>query len=288
MRLKEINGMNTPPLVTTEPAVPRRHPGHIPGEPILRVQHLSVSYESGRALEDVSFELITGERVAVVGPNGAGKSTLFKVIAGLMKPDNGKVSVFGAEPSGHICISYLPQHSHVDWHFPVTVSDVVLMGLTGKIGYLRWASAKDREIVKYALNTVGLGSFSGRQISQLSGGQQQRMFIARALAQEADLMLMDEPVTGLDTPSQEELFTVLDSLKSEKVTVMFALHDLKLAASSFDRVMLLNHRLVGIGKPQDVFTKEQLKAAYGDRIQILEANHDIAVVDDTCCGEVEE
>jgi len=251
------------------------------------VQHLGVAYEGGTALEDVSFELITGERMAVVGPNGAGKSTLFKVIAGLIKPGTGTVSVFGAEPSGHICISYLPQHNHVDWNFPATVSDVVMMGRTGKIGFLRWASAEDRRIVNHALPTVGLGAFSQRQISQLSGGQQQRMFIARALAQEADLMLMDEPATGLDTPSQEELFTVLDSLRGEKVTVMFALHDLKLAASNFDRVILLNHRLVGIGKPENVFTKEHLNAAYGDRIQVLEADHEIAMVDDTCCGEEE-
>jgi len=251
------------------------------------VQHLGVAYEGGTALEDVSFELITGERMAVVGPNGAGKSTLFKVIAGLIKPGTGTVSVFGAEPSGHICISYLPQHNHVDWNFPVTVSDVVMMGRIGKIGFLRWASAEDRRIVNHALHTVGLGAFAQRQISQLSGGQQQRMFIARALAQEADLMLMDEPATGLDTPSQEELFTVLDSLRGEKVTVMFALHDLKLAASNFDRVILLNHRLVGIGKPENVFTKEHLNAAYGDRIQVLEADHEIAMVDDTCCGEEE-
>lgn len=279
--------MNTLPRVTTETATPHRHPGHIPGEPILRVQHLGVAYEGGTALEDVSFELITGERMAVVGPNGAGKSTLFKVIAGLIKPGTGTVSVFGAEPSGHICISYLPQHNHVDWNFPVTVSDVVMMGRTGKIGFLRWASAEDWRIVNHALHTVGLGAFAQRQISQLSGGQQQRMFIARALAQEADLMLMDEPATGLDTPSQEELFTVLDSLRGEKVTVMFALHDLKLAASNFDRVILLNHRLVGIGKPENVFTKEHLNAAYGDRIQVLEADHEIAMVDDTCCGEEE-
>jgi len=114
------------------------------------------------------------------------------------------------------------------------------------------------------------------------------MFIARALAQEADLMLMDEPVTGLDTPSQEELFTVLDTLREEKVTVMFALHDLKLAATCFDRVMLLNRRLVGIGKPADVFTREHLSKAYGDRAQVLENGHGLSMVDDTCCGGREE
>lgn len=271
-----------------ETAAPIRHPGHRPGEPILRVENLSVTYEGGIALENVSFELQSGERLAVVGPNGAGKSTLFKVIAGLIKPNSGKVSVFGEAPSGHICISYLPQHNHVDWNFPVTVHDVVMMGRTGKIGLLRWATDSDREIARNALRTVGLSDFAKRQISQLSGGQQQRMFIARALAQEADLMLMDEPVTGLDTPSQEELFNVLDSLKQEQVTVMFALHDLKLAATSFDRVILLNHRLIGIGKPSVVLTKERLNDAYGDKIQLLATDQGVAVVDDTCCGETGE
>ena len=280
--------MNSLPQTTPAAFTPGRHPGHLAGEPILRVQRLNLAYEGGVALRDVSFELITGERMAVVGPNGAGKSTLFKIIAGLLKPDSGKVSVFGADPSGHICISYLPQHNHVDWNFPVTVNDVVMMGRARKIGFFRWPAASDREIVNRALRTVGLSGYAQRQISQLSGGQQQRMFIARALAQEADLMLMDEPITGLDTPSQEELFSVLDSLKDEMVTVMFALHDLKLAASHFDRVMLLNHRLVGIGEPSAVFTKEHFSQAYGDRIQVLENGHNVSMIDDACCGEGEE
>ena len=280
--------MNSLPHTFPAGVTPRHHPGHIPGEPILRVQHLNLTYEGGVALQDVTFELSSGERMAVVGPNGAGKSTLFKIVAGLLKPDSGTVSVFGAAPSGHICISYLPQHSHVDWNFPVTVSDVVMMGRTRKIGFLRWPSASDREFVSRALRTVGLNEYAQRQISQLSGGQQQRMFIARALAQEADLMLLDEPVTGLDTPSQEELFTVLESLKEEKVSVMFALHDLKLAARRFDRVMLLNHRLVGIGKPVEVFTREHLSKAYGEHIQVLENGHGLSMVDDTCCGEEKE
>jgi len=277
--------MNSLPQTTPAAFTPGRHPGHLAGEPILRVQRLNLAYEGGLALRDVSFELITGERMAVVGPNGAGKSTLFKIIAGLLKPDSGKVSVFGADPSGHICISYLPQHNHVDWNFPVTVNDVVMMGRARKIGFFRWPAASDREIVNRALRTVGLSVYAQRQISQLSGGQQQRMFIARALAQEADLMLMDEPITGLDTPSQEELFSVLDSLKDEMVTVMFALHDLKLAASHFDRVMLLNHRLVGIGEPSSVFTKEHLSQAYGDRIQVLENGHNVSMIEDACCGD---
>jgi ABC-type Mn2+/Zn2+ transport system ATPase subunit len=280
--------MNSVAQPTANTITPRSHPVHIPGEPILRVEHLSLAYEGVVALQDVTFQLITGERMAVIGPNGAGKSTLFKIIAGLLKPGSGTVSVFGDEPSGHICISYLPQHNHVDWNFPVTVGEVVMMGRTRKIGFFRWPSASDREIVSRALRTVGLHAHAHRQISQLSGGQQQRMFIARALAQEADLMLMDEPVTGLDTPSQEELFTVLDTLREEKVTVMFALHDLKLAASSFDRVMLLNRRLVGIGKPAEVFTREHLSNAYGDRAKVLENGHGLSMVDDTCCSGRDE
>lgn len=271
------------------PSTPQqRHPGHKPGTSILSVQDLTVGYESGRALDNISFELVTGERMAVVGPNGAGKSTLFKAISGLLKPDTGRVNVFGEDPGGHFCISYLPQHNHVDWNFPVTVYDVVMMARTRKIGLLRWPAASDRATVEHALETVGLSSFAKRQISELSGGQQQRMFIARALAQEADLMLMDEPVTGLDTPSQQELFSVLDALRAQQVTVMIALHDLKLAASSFDRVMLLNRRLIGIGTPAAVFSRANLSQAYGDRINIKVNGSEIPFMDESCCGEEED
>ncbi len=273
--------------MTTQTVIPHQPWRHIhhPGAPILSIKDLSVQYEAGHALEDISFEVISGERMAVVGPNGAGKSTLFKAIAGLLRPDRGSVSVFGVEPRSHICIAYLPQRNQVDWNFPVTVADVVMMGRTRKIGFLRWPAKSDKEIVNRSLQIVGMTSLSQRQISQLSGGQQQRMFIARALAQEADLLLMDEPVTGLDTPSQEELFKVLDSLKKSGVTVLLALHDLKLAATSFDRVLLLNHRLIGLGSPANALSEENLKQAYGDRIQVLAHEQDIAVLDDSCCGE---
>ncbi|MBP9041658.1 MAG: metal ABC transporter ATP-binding protein [Anaerolineaceae bacterium] len=273
-----------PQINHTQPPLKADH-GHIPGTAILKVTNLTVRYESGTALEQISFELNTGERMAVVGPNGAGKSTLFKIIAGVMKSEGSSVKVFGAEPRGHICIAYLPQRSQVDWNFPVSVSDVVMMGRTRRVGYLRWPSNADREIVKNALETVGMQDLAARQINQLSGGQQQRMFIARALAQEAELMLMDEPFTGLDAPSQDELFSVLDTLRSRKVTVMVALHDLKLAAERFDRVMLLNHRLVGLGTPAEVFREETLNQAYGDHIQVLVHEQQVSIIDDTCCGE---
>jgi len=161
------------------------------------------------------------------------------------------------------------------------------MGRTRKIGLFRRPTLADHQAVESALETVNLSNFARRQISQLSGGQQQRMFIARALAQEADLMLMDEPFTGLDTPSQEELFTVLEGLKTQQVTVMIALHDLNLAASSFDRVLLLNRRLIGMGKPSAVFTRDHLRQAYGDRAQAAVADLVIPFMDESCCGEEE-
>src|SRR5919108_1249613 len=177
------------------------HTHHETNQPILDVQNLTVRYNGYVALEDISFHLHEGERVAVVGPNGAGKSTLFKVVAGVLQPTAGEVNIFGSRPRGHICIAYIPQRSQVDWSFPVSVADVVMMGRSAKLGLLNWPHKNDWDCVHLALETVELSDLASRQIGQLSAGQQQRMFIARALAQEAELMLMDEPLTGLDTPS---------------------------------------------------------------------------------------
>lgn len=264
----------------------RPHP-HEPGKPILRTEDLTVAYESGYALDSLSFELRRGERLAVVGPNGAGKSTLFKVIAGVLRPTRGLVEVAGHEPDGHICIAYVPQRSQVDWNFPVSVTDVVMMGRVGKIGYARWPSRQDRALTRQALETVGLSDYGGRQIGQLSGGQQQRMFIARALAQEAELMLMDEPLTGLDMPAQEELFAILDALRERGVTVMVALHDLKIAAERFDRVMLLNRRLVGLGSADTIFRPESLLDAYGSHLRLVPTGDGLLALGDSCCDDGE-
>jgi manganese/iron transport system ATP-binding protein len=261
---------------------------HRQDKPILEVDSLSVRYESGMALDQVSFHLHRGERVAVVGPNGAGKSTLFKVIAGVLEPSSGRASIAGEGPGGHICIAYVPQRSQVDWSFPVTVSDVVMMGRTSKVGLLRWPKRKDRELVRQALADVGMEAFSRRQISELSGGQQQRMFIARALAQEAELMLMDEPLNGVDVQSQEVIFGILDELRRRSVTILVATHDLDQAADRFDRVLLLNHRLLGFGAPQEVFTTERLLAAYGGHLKLVQGDGQLVALGDTCCDEGEE
>lgn len=237
---------------------------HLPASPILELVGVNVAYDHATpALKGISFRLVTGERVAVVGPNGAGKSTLFKVIAGILKPTEGVVKVAHSSPGKLICIAYVPQRTQVDWQFPANVADVVMMGRVGKIGFFHRPSHTDWDYVYHCLDTVGLTPLARRQIGQLSGGQQQRVFIARALAQEAELMLMDEPFSGLDLPSQEDIFHILDDLQSQLVTVMVATHDLDLAANRFDRVMLLNHQLLGLGQPPEVFTVDRLLSAYG-------------------------
>ena len=256
------------------------HSHHQQNQPILDVSHLTVRYNGHVALEDITFHLHNGERVAVVGPNGAGKSTLFKAVAGVIPPTSGEVNISGSRPRGHICIGYIPQRSQVDWNFPVSVADVVMMGRSAKLGPLNWPHKKDWDFVQHALETVELSNLASRQISQLSGGQQQRMFIARALAQEAELMVMDEPLTGLDTPSQEGILNLLDRLKKENVSVMVATHDLEQAASHFDRILLLNHRLVAFGKPNEVLHTDTLIKAYGGRMRV-EAGE--AVLVDDCC-----
>jgi manganese/iron transport system ATP-binding protein len=203
----------------------------------------------------------------------------------VLKPTQGLVQIYGYEPKGHICIAYVPQRNQVDWSFPVDVADVVMMGRVGKMGPFRWPSHKDWEIVHHALDLVDMKDFARRQINELSGGQQQRIFIAQALAQEAELIMMDEPLTGLDLNTQQDIFRILDMLKEKRVTVMIAMHDLKLASERFDKVMLLNKRLIGIGLPQVVFMPENLSAAYGNHLRMLSTKEGILVFEDTCCEE---
>jgi ABC-type Mn2+/Zn2+ transport system ATPase subunit len=262
-----------------------KFPEHDVGTPTLRVSNLGFRFEGVDALTEISFDVNVSERLAVIGPNGAGKTTLFKIIAGVLKPTQGIVQIYGYEPKGHICIAYVPQRNLVDWSFPVDVADVVMMGRIGKIGPLRWPSPKDWEIVHHSLDLVEMGGFSKRQINELSGGQQQRIFIAQALSQEAELILLDEPLTGLDYNTQQDIFRILETLKQKKVTVMIAMHDLKLASEKFDRVLLLNKRLIGIGLAQDVFVPENLAVAYGSHLRMLSTKDGTLAIEDTCCEE---
>lgn len=256
---------------------------HPPGEPIVEVSHVSMRYDRAVALEDVSFTVEAGERIAIVGPNGAGKSTLLKIIAGVLTPTTGSVRIYGRGPGGHLCIAYIPQRNQVDWNFPLTVADVVMMGRIGRMGLLRHPGPRDWAIVRRALEQVGIADLADRPIRALSGGQQQRMFIARALAQEAELLLMDEPFTGLDLPAQEGILEILEHLRRQGVTILLTTHDLEQASSSFDRVLLLNRRLIAFGPPDMVFTPEALRAAYGGHLCLIPVEGELVAIGDTCC-----
>ncbi len=248
---------------------------------ILEVKNLTVSYNGTYALEGVSFSVQAGERVAIVGPNGSGKSTLFKALVGLIHVKTGSVQTNGAE------IGYVTQRSAVDWRFPVTVHDVVMMGRIGKMGWLRWQRPIDREMVRRCLAQVGMTEYASRQIGELSGGQQQRVFIARALAQEATILLMDEPFTGVDAPSQETILEILGRLHDQGVTVLVSTHDLNLAVARFDRLALLNRQLVAYGPPREIITRQTLAAAYGGQAVWRGEDYVMVLGDIDCCGEEE-
>lgn len=264
---------------------------HQPAAPVLELRAVSVAYNgpapSGLALEEVSFSLAPGQRVAVVGPNGAGKSTLFKLVAGTLKATSGSVNVYGHRPAGHICIAYVPQRSQIDWQFPVTVEEVVMMGRVGQIGLFRWPRRRDWDLVRHSLQRVNALHLADKQIGELSGGQQQRVFIARALAQEAELLLLDEPLSGLDAPSREAIFAILDGLRPDGVTVLLATHDLNLAAERFDLVILLNRRVIAYGRAATVLTPANLLQAYGGHMHVVTAGDETLLLADTCCDHEE-
>lgn len=267
----------------------RKPEAHRPDAPVVEFRNVTIHYNGGRpALEDISFALTRGERVAIVGPNGAGKTTLLKAIAGILSPAAGTVNVYGGIAGGHICIGYVPQRSQVDWNFPVTVAEVVLMGRIARIGLLRQAGRNDRRLVAESLAQVGMSDLANRQIGELSGGQQQRVFIARALAQEAELLLMDEPLTGLDVPAQEAIFNILDLLRARGLTVLVSTHDLQLAADRFDRLMLLRRRIIGFGSAAEVLTPTNLRLAYGSHMTMVTAPEGVLALGDTCCEGDEE
>tara|TARA_B100000945_G_C20355614_1_gene584503 strand:- start:484 stop:1278 length:795 start_codon:yes stop_codon:yes gene_type:complete len=244
----------------------RTHIPHIKGAPVLQVSNVDVSYKSEVAIRDINFTLNPGDSIAIVGPNGAGKSTLLQIVAGILDADSGDIQIFGRDPGEHVCIAYVPQRNMIDWQFPVNVADVVMMGRISKIGLFRRTSNLDRKVVREALGLVGLEQYKDRQINELSVGQQQRMFIARALAQETELLLMDEPLNGLDANYRNEFFGILDQLKSMGVTVLASHHDLEIVAQYFDEIMLLNKEIIKIGMVNEVLTPENLSIAYGTNV----------------------
>ncbi|MHB0876832.1 MAG: metal ABC transporter ATP-binding protein [Anaerolineae bacterium] len=247
----------------------------------LEVEDVTVSYGRRPAICGVTFAVEHGWRVAIVGPNGSGKSTLFKALAGLLPLASGRVSIHGV-PLGRRGdrLAYVPQHESVDWKFPVTVADVVMMGRYGRLGWLRRPSGEDKAVVARCIGEMGIANLAGHPIGELSGGQQQRVFLARALAEEPHIMLMDEPFSGVDAATQEATMALLDRLREERVTVLFSTHDLGLAASRFDQVLVLNRRVIAYGPAATVFTPAVLREAFGG--QVISVPEGVMVVDQCC------
>lgn len=248
---------------------------------ILRIAGLSVMYENDLALDNITFDLIRGERLAVIGPNGAGKSTLIKSLMGLLQAQKGTIQWQG---TGHHRLGYVPQQDEVNWNFPVTVRDVVMMGLTRQIGLLYWPSRAHWKKVDSALDRVGMSKFATRQIGELSGGQRRRVFLARALARESELFLLDEPFAGVDVSAQSDLLDVLDDLHGDGLTIVLSTHDLNMAFNRFDRVMALRHRLIALGTPAQVYRPDVLSQLYGGRLATWDDGKQVMLfVDDHAC-----
>ena len=245
-------------------------------EPILEVHDLTVTYGRKPVLWGVDFTLPAGCIAGIVGPNGAGKSTLLKTVMGLIPPSSGYVKLFDQPLDDvRLRVSYVPQRESVDWDFPVSVLDVVLMGRYGKVGLLRNIGAEDRRIARECLDKVGMGDYAKRQISQLSGGQQQRVFLARALAQEADIYFMDEPFAGVDAATEQAIIRLLREMAANGKTIVVVHHDLQSARSYFDWIVLINMHVIAAGPTAEAFTDETIQQAYGGRLNLLSQVGDV-------------
>ncbi|MEO1236104.1 MAG: metal ABC transporter ATP-binding protein [Planctomycetota bacterium] len=236
----------------------------------LEVRDLTVAYDARPVLRSVSFRMETGQMLGVVGPNGAGKSTLLKAMLGLIEPDFGGVEVFG-RPVDRVRrrLAYVPQTEGVDWDFPVTVGEVVLMGRYGGKRWFGRPNAEDRAAAADALRRVGMTDFARRHIRQLSGGQQRRVFLARALCQGAELLLLDEPFAGVDAATEKAIFALIEQMADEGKAMLIVNHDLSIL-DRFDQVLLLNQRVVAFGPPEEVVTDANLRATYGGRLSLLD------------------
>ncbi len=237
----------------------------------LQVDHLNVNYDKSSVLSDVSFSIPKGSLVGILGPNGAGKSSLLKALLEIVKPVSGEVSFWGSSyKKKRRSIGYVPQRSLIDWDFPVSVLDVVLMGSYIRRGLFKRVTLQDKVLAEKALGEVGLGTLAHRQISELSGGQQQKVFIARALLQQSEMYLMDEPFAGVDMATEKLLIHVLKDLQKQGKTTLVVHHDLASVRSYFDYVILLNHKLIAAGPVAQVFNKENLSKAYSGLSHLLE------------------
>nr|WP_051023618.1 metal ABC transporter ATP-binding protein [Synechococcus sp. PCC 7502] len=236
---------------------------------MLEVQELSVNYRGLKALEAINFQIHRGQVVGIIGPNGAGKSTLFKALLGLIPLLSGQVTYNGKLLSRQKQrVAYVPQRSQIDWDYPVTVWNVVMMARTTYSGWFHNHSRRSQEIVREALQKVEMLHLSDRRISDLSGGQQQRVFLARALAQEVDLFLLDEPLAGVDKKTEELILEIYRDLKAQGKTLLVSCHEWGQTLDNYDQLLLLNQSLIAYGSPQEVMTLENIQSAYGSSQQV--------------------
>jgi ABC-type Mn2+/Zn2+ transport system ATPase subunit len=251
----------------------------------LDLNHVSAGYNGKDAISNLSLQIPHGSQAAIVGPNGAGKSTLFKVLVGLLPVSKGTIQIH-CKPIGQHrdCVAYVPQREEVDWKFPVTVRDVIAMGRFAHTGFLKRSTLQDRLVVDDCLKKMNLIELAETPVGDLSGGQQQRVFLARALAQEPHILLMDEPFTAVDASTTDATLALLNDLRKDKVTVLVSTHDLNLAAEHFDLVVLLNKKLIAFGPAKQALTPKTLKAAFGQRLVSMKG----AFLVDDCCPPDEE
>ncbi len=259
------------------PGAPHLHPhaGHPKGKPAIEpglaavsVNDVCAGYFGRDVLDSVTFDVAPAEFIGIIGPNGSGKSTLLKTILGLLPLQCGSIAIFGEPPTAAVRrqIGYVPQAEAVNWSFPVTVFDTVLMGTYSGLGPLHRPHATERAAALHAIAQVGMSPYADTQIAQLSGGQQQRVFLARALVQQPRLMLLDEPIAGVDATTQHAIFSLLEELKHRGTTIMVTTHDLSCVAEWFDRVLCLNHRVIAFGAPEAVLNRETLSATFGSHV----------------------
>lgn len=240
--------------------------------PIVQTHDLAVHYEDRSALRSVSLSIFPGETLGLLGPNGAGKSTLLKVIAGMLPASHGTVTFRGERITGAMpCITYVPQRTDADWTFPISVMDATLLGLAPNRSRWKPFSKKDRELAMHALEQVRMDDLAMAQIGALSGGQQQRVFLARALLACGDVLLLDEPFTGVDVPTQEMLVEIFDDLRRHGTAIVYATHDLQQAARTSDRVVLINGDVIAYGTPAEALNHDSLQRTFGGQVVVLRA-----------------
>lgn len=242
----------------------------------VEIQNLTISYSRKPAVKGINLQIPKGKIIGIIGPNGAGKSTLLKGILGLLPKDNGRILIFGKPLSEMLkIISYIPQKESFDWDFPVTVFDVVMMGRFTHLSLFGRPRNEDKAKVIEALKKVDMLRFSDRQIRFLSGGQQQRIFLARCLAQESEILLLDEPFVGVDAATEKTIFALMKKLRDEGKTILVVHHDLGKIADYFDYLSLINNYLIAFGETKDVFTPELLDKTYGGRLTILQESENL-------------